>query len=434
MKLNMNIQTGNGTIPLITLVSILSISLVVNLPGLAITPVLSNIKHIFPSSSELEVQMLTVLPNLFIIPFVLLSGKLSVSRSKIMLLVLGLSIYILSGIFYFFAGSMTELIVISCLLGIGSGIVIPIAAGLIADYFTGQYRMKQLGIKSGIANFALVLATLVVGVLAKDSWRLPFVVYLTPIIPLLLSPFLRRKHIQVVATENEEASSGTKSAGRTLGRTKTAALHATTAPAHNNAGEIDWKKLAGVILLYGVATFACGAINLYLPFLAAQFKINDSVVGVITAVFFCCIMLSGFLLPRVIKVFRDITIPAAILMMCAGLLFGYFARDALSLGVSACMVGLGYGIIQPVAYDKSVDSSTGKSSTLALSILLAANYLAITVTPFIVDFFKDIFSVGGNQFPYLLDTIIMGILLGVSVWGKDKFTFAVNTNMDKQGS
>lgn len=424
MKLNMNIQTGKGTIPLITLVSILSISLVVNLPGLAITPVLSNIKHIFPSSSELEVQMLTVLPNLFIIPFVLLSGKLSVSRSKIMLLILGLTVYILSGIFYFFARSMTELIMISCLLGIGSGIVIPIAAGLIADYFTGKYRMKQLGIKSGIANFALVLATLAVGVLAKENWRLPFVVYLTPVIPLLLAPFLRPKHYGGVKVS---VQSGNK---RSAADGSAKAIPPTTTAEHNNgtAGRIDWKKLAGIALLYGIATYGCGAINLYLPFLAAQYRIDDSVIGVITAVFFCCIMLSGFLLPRVIKILRGTTLPAAIFMMCAGLLLGYFSRDASSLGLSACIVGFGYGIIQPVAYDKSVETAADKSSTLALSILLAANYLAITLTPFIVDLFKDLFRAGGNQFPYLLDTIIMGILLVASILYKHKFTFAVNKN------
>ncbi len=422
MKLNTDIQTGNGTISLMTLVAILSVSLVVNLPGLAITPMLSNIKHIFPSSSELEVQMLTVLPNLFIIPFVLLSGKLSVSRSKIMLLISGLSVYIVCGILYFFAKSMTDLIVISCLLGISSGVVIPIAAGLVADYFTGQYRMKQLGVKSGIANFALVLATLVVGVLAKESWRLPFVVYLTPIIPLLLLPFLRYGKIRPAVAAEASIPGGTKKTGHADGRTETVSRSKQTG--------IQWGKLSGVVLLYGIATFACGAINLYLPFLAAQFGIDDSAVGMITALFFSCIMLSGFLLPRAIHVFKGTTLNVAIFMMCAGLLFGYFAHDALFLGVSACMVGLGYGIIQPVAYDKAVETSTDISATFALSVLLAANYLAITITPFVVDFFKDILHIRGNQFPYLLDTVIVGVLFAVSVLGRDRFTFKVDAHLD----
>ncbi|MEG0948628.1 MAG: MFS transporter, partial [Bacteroidales bacterium] len=138
------VETGKGQLPFITLVAILSISLVVNLPGLAISPLMDDLDRVFPGVSKLEIQLLTILPNLFIIPFVLLSGKLSVSKNKIMILVAGLGIYVLSAILYFFAQSMEALILISCLLGIGCGAVIPLAAGLIAEYFTGNYRMKQL--------------------------------------------------------------------------------------------------------------------------------------------------------------------------------------------------------------------------------------------------------------------------------------------------
>ena len=169
----MRINTGKGSISLMTLIAIWSISLVVNLPGLAITPMLGNLDKIFPDTSELEIQLLTVLPNLFIIPFVLLSGKLSLSKSKISIVVVALVIYLASGILYFFARSMVALIVISCLLGVGCGLLIPLAAGLLADTFVGKYRMQQLGIKSGISNIALVIATFVVGWLSHGNWHLP---------------------------------------------------------------------------------------------------------------------------------------------------------------------------------------------------------------------------------------------------------------------
>ena len=112
----MRINTGKGTISIMALIAIWSISLTVNLPGLAITPMLGNLDSIFPRTSELEIQLLTVLPNLFIIPFVLLSGRLSLYKSKIRIVVIALVIYLASGILYFFAGSMSDLIVISCLL------------------------------------------------------------------------------------------------------------------------------------------------------------------------------------------------------------------------------------------------------------------------------------------------------------------------------
>ncbi len=103
------IQTGKKPIRLLTLLAILSISLVVNLPGLAVTPMLATLSDVFPHTSQLEKQMLTVLPNLLIIPFVLISGKLSLSRHKTAIVVAGLVIFTACAILYLIADSMTEL-------------------------------------------------------------------------------------------------------------------------------------------------------------------------------------------------------------------------------------------------------------------------------------------------------------------------------------
>ena len=120
------IETGRYKMPLLSVVAILSMSIVVNLPGLAISPVMGRLDQIFPHTSDLEIQLLSILPNLFIIPFVLLSGKLSESKSKLTLSFIGLIIYLLSGVAYLFAKSMLSLIIISCMLGVGCGLVIPI--------------------------------------------------------------------------------------------------------------------------------------------------------------------------------------------------------------------------------------------------------------------------------------------------------------------
>ena len=55
----MGIQTGRGTIPLITLVGIWSISALNALPGLAVSPILGKLSVIFPHSTELDIQMLS---------------------------------------------------------------------------------------------------------------------------------------------------------------------------------------------------------------------------------------------------------------------------------------------------------------------------------------------------------------------------------------
>ena len=72
----MKIKTGKGTIPLITLIAIWSISALTSLPGLAVSPILGDLTKIFPKATDLDIQMLTSLPSLLIIPFILLGGKI----------------------------------------------------------------------------------------------------------------------------------------------------------------------------------------------------------------------------------------------------------------------------------------------------------------------------------------------------------------------
>ena len=79
----MKINTGQGTIPLITLIGIWSVSALTSLPGLAVSPILGELSTIFPHATELDIQMLTSLPSLLIIPFVLLAGKLAAASRTV---------------------------------------------------------------------------------------------------------------------------------------------------------------------------------------------------------------------------------------------------------------------------------------------------------------------------------------------------------------
>lgn len=140
----MRIQTGKGSISPGVLLAIWSVSAVTSLPGLAVSPILGDLNRIFPHATNLEIQMLTSLPSLLIIPFVLLSGRLSVGRDKFRTLTVGLALFFAAGLVSLFARSMAGLIAMSCLLGVGAGMVIPFSTGLVVDYFTGGYRIRQL--------------------------------------------------------------------------------------------------------------------------------------------------------------------------------------------------------------------------------------------------------------------------------------------------
>lgn len=417
----MRIPTGKGTITLPALLAIWSISLVVNLPGLAVSPMLGNLDKIFPSASDLEIQLLTVLPNLLIIPFVLFSGKLSESRDKVRIVVAGLAIYLGAGIMYFFADSMTSLIVVSCILGCGCGLVIPLAAGLIADTFVGKYRMQQLGIKSGISNVALVLATFLVGWLNHGNWHQPFIVYLIPAIPLVLMIFIR----------NNNPAASVKMNSAPPGASSAAVSAATGVPAPKSGTRIVsgfiLGRIAGLTGLYAFTTYAVTIISYYLPFLIQDDHLSSDITGTITALFYLAVFLPGFVLPYIIKLFGQRTSLLATISIAAGLILMAVTRSHLMLYAGAMLMGFGYGIFQPVIYDKATYTVVnGNKSTMALAIVLSVNYIAITITPFIVDFFRHLFGTTSNHFPFILNFIFTLIFAVLVVVKRKSFTFRIS--------
>ena len=54
-----------------------------------------------------------------------------------------------------------------------------------------------------------------------------------------------------------------------------------------------------------------------------------------------------------------------------------FAYGMAHRGRDVFLVGLGYGIIQPLIYDKTVDTAIPQKTTLALAFVMVMNYLAI---------------------------------------------------------
>lgn len=212
------------------------------------------------------------------------------------------------------------LIVISCILGIGAGMVIPFSTGLVVDYFTGDYRVRQLGYSSSINNLTLVLATVVTGYLANVDWHLPFLVYTLPGISLALSFLLKR---QRSVPEPEQSI-------------------------QLRHKMIDRRKLAGLMAFYFFVTYAVLVVTFYASFLIDDYKIDSSFSGVLISLFFLAIMLPGLFIANIIRSLKRNVNLVALVLVCVGLLcVGVFHGKAM-LAFGALCTGLGYGIMQPV--------------------------------------------------------------------------------------
>ena len=403
----MKINTGQGTIPLITLIGIWSVSALTSLPGLAVSPILGELSTIFPHATELDIQMLTSLPSLLIIPFVLLAGKLAEKRDFIRLLRVGLWLFAASGVLYLFSSRMWQLMAVSALRGIGAGLIIPLSTGLISRYFTGEYRVRQFGYSSAITNMTLVVATAVTGYLAEVHWRLPFAVYLLPLISLVLSAYLKK----------DAASVTIKQAAAIIPPIQ-------STPVISGKYGIHIRHLVQLMLFYGLVTYVVLAVTFNLPFLMEAHHFSSGNSGLMISLFFLAIMAPGFMLDSLVKLLGNKTKLYSLLAIAIGLLLIWISPTEWLIVPGCILVGLGYGIIQPLIYDKTVDTAIPQKTTLALAFVMVMNYLAILLSPFITDFFQWIFHTGSQEFPFIFNLCITILIMYWAYAKKEEFLFS----------
>ena len=409
----MKIQTGRGTIPLITLIAIWSISALTSLPGLAVSPILGDLTKIFPKATDLDIQMLTSLPSLLIIPFILLGGKLTEKVDFVRILKIGLWLFAASGILYLISNKMWQLIVVSALLGIGSGLIIPLSTGLISKYFVGTYRVKQFGLSSAITNFTLVIATAVTGYLAEVSWHLPFLVYLLPLISILLVGHLKESRSDAAV---EPSSQSTAPSGQTA-----------AADTGGSKYGIHIRHLLQIMLFYGVTTFIVLAVIFNLSFLMEKHHFSSGNSGLMISLFFLAIMAPGFCLDKIVDELKERTKAYSLLSMAVGLALIWIAPIEWLIIPGCILVGLGYGVIQPVVYNQTTHTAISRKVTLALAFVMAMNYLAILLCPFIIDFFQStVFHIKSQQFAFVFNLCISIVMLVISYTKRNSFLFNDN--------
>ena len=352
----MKIKTGQGNMTLQKLIAIYSISMVTSLPGLAISPILGKLESIFSSTSELQLQMLESLPSFIIVPFILLAGRMSLYFNTKKLLITGLAIFFACSIAYPFA-----------------------------DRMWASYRTKQLGYVSAITNLTLVIATLLAGFLAGISWHLSFVVYCISGISLFFAFYLDEKPPFYSASAQEATP--------------------VQQPATHHHKKYNW--LIKLMLFYYVATFLALTIPLNLSLYMHNLKLgNYDISGTLISVFFLSMTLPGLLINRIIALLKAYTNFIAIVLLTVGLIFFVFKAGMFLLTLGVILTGFGYGIMQPIIYDKTASHVKPSEATFVLSLVMVMNYIAIITYPFILQGIESLFSTDSAYFPFILSTII----------------------------
>lgn len=124
------------------------------------------------------------------------------------------------------------------------------------------------------------------------------------------------------------------------------------------------------------------------------------------SLFFLAVMAPGFALDRIVKVLGEKTKFYSLLSIALGLLLIWIAPVEWLIIPGCLSVGLGYGVIQPLVYDKTADTAMPEKTTLALAFVMVMNYLAILLSPFITDSFQHLFHSHSKEFPFIFNLCV----------------------------
>ncbi len=143
-------------------------------------------------NAENLVKLTLSFPALFIALTAIIAGKFIDKFGRLRLLNAALILYAIAGSSGYWLDNIYIILAGRALLGICVGITMTIATTLIADYYQGKSRQKFAGLQIAVMSLGGIMFVTLGGVLADISWRVPFLLYLFPLLILpMTSLFLK---------------------------------------------------------------------------------------------------------------------------------------------------------------------------------------------------------------------------------------------------
>ena len=180
MDKNCNMDAGPGV-----MVALLTCSMLILMGGAAVTPGLPGIEAHFADHANLTSFVIT-LPHLAVAIVGFLMGAVADRFGQFRTLVASLLIFIVTGTGSYFLDDIYSILVLRFLLGFGLAGIVCTVTSLIGSYYSGQRRVRMLGLQSASMGVGVLVLEVLGGSLADMSWNAPFLVYLIAVPFLIL--------------------------------------------------------------------------------------------------------------------------------------------------------------------------------------------------------------------------------------------------------
>lgn len=378
--------------------SILIMATVWNFESAAVNPALAVIMAGFPDEPLTKITFISTIPFITSMIFSVVSGKLADRFDKKKIAVFGLALYGITGMLPGFLTDLNIILFLRLLTGIGVGLVLPIPAMIIAEYYQGKQLEKMNGYMNAVFNVANGIISICVGLLLGYGWQVSFYSFAFIFIVMLFAIVGCPKSMpmEIVAESN-------------ISHTKS------TIPVY------AYKMWLCMILIW--MGFAWLLLSLA-PFNAMRAILPMPLIGIICAIPGTLNGVAALIYPHVSK-YRYGLITVALILF--GLAFICMA-NAFSVGmlVLGCAgVGLGQGVLVPYIITSTAENVPEDVRDRSLGLVQSGIHLGSLITTFLVTFVVG--HAVGEPYFFTFNVAAVATLVGAMI-----FLFVAITNKGKE--
>lgn len=306
---------------------------------------------IAPSLLEIAKQLgftdnpgwLVTLPSLGVILFAPIMGSLIDKKGPYVMMCWGLVPYSILGVLGAFLDNPYIVVIDRLLLGAATAAVQVSASGLIADFFTGEKRMKMMARQGMAIELGGVVFLSLGGYLGEKSWQLPFSIYGMALVCLILTIVFIPKPANAIEQRSRE-----------------------TLP--NKKFSIS-SNILQIVIIAAIAMILFFVAFVSLPqYLPSRFSFSESETGYFMAFISLIAVVSAGAMPKIsLKLGPWNTVALGFFLFVVGYVLFAISPNMPLLISAAVATGIGFGLTVPLLNHMTVENSNSTNRGRNLS-------------------------------------------------------------------
>ncbi len=370
-----------------TKIAILSISLLSILMIAGVSSILSILVDAIPDATTTTLKIAISISAITCVIFSLLTGYLDQYFTKKTLLFTGLILYAAGGVGGGLINSMAGLMFTRAVLGIGSGICLPLATAFITDFYEGEERKETIGYSIFAANLAIMILPIIGAWLAEFNWRFGFSIYGISLLVLVLA------WLYIPDRPVNKSQSGSR------------------------------RKLfyfSGPVIIASLLYFICMVTFMSLPsnlsvLIKQETLGTPSTAAWVNAIATFVSMLLSLNFARIYRITDKWMLPLGLFVLGLGFAVMGIIPSLWPIILGHSLISGALGLLHPLFPYMATKSTPRESSTSAMSLVTAGFRLGTFASPFFFLLADPIFGVSTIRSEFSLSAVILGLIAVISV-------------------